>query len=103
MNPDSQQDEITMNIVPKLKSMRSVFRQWGVIHAWVFGSAARGEKTHNDVDVMVEFETAPTFLGYMNLKFDLEQALGSRVDLVTKASCPVRFLRRIQPDLVQVG
>ena len=56
----------------------------GVTRLMLFGSVARGDDgPQSDVDVLVQFTGAPTFDGYMDLKFLLEDALHSRVDLVT--------------------
>ena len=75
----------------------------GVTGLWMFGSAARGEPTLNDVDLLVDFDSRPTLTGFMNLKFFLEEKLGMPVDLHTRQSCPDRFMRRIQSDLLHVA
>ncbi len=78
-------------------------RSMGVTGLWMFGSAARGEPTLNDVDLLVDFDSRPTLTGFMNLKFFLEEKLGMPVDLHTRQSCPDRFMRRIQSDLLHVA
>lgn len=54
----------------------------------VFGSYVRGEqKRSSDVDILVEFEPGyKTFDHYMELKFFLEEIIGSNVDLVIKTA-----------------
>ncbi len=75
----------------------------GVMNLWLFGSSARGEPGAKDADFLVEFADRPTFTGFMNLKFFLEEKLQMPVDLHTRSSCPERFMRRIQPDLLHVA
>lgn len=76
---------------------------FGVASLWLFGSAARGEADAHDLDLLVEFTSPPTLMGFMGLKFLLEDRLQMPVDLHTRSSCPERFMRRIQPDLLHVA
>jgi len=78
-------------------------RNYGVNALWLFGSAARGETTAQDLDFLVEFNSPPTLIGFMNLKFFLEERLAMPVDLHSRGSCPERFLQRIQPELLHVA
>jgi len=75
----------------------------GVAGLWLFGSAARGEAGAGDLDFLVEFTSNPTLVGFMNLKFFLEEKLRMPVDLHSRGSCPDRFMRRIQPELLHVA
>jgi len=92
-----------MSIVDNLKSNKALFREYGVRHAWLFGSASRGEDSVGDVDLLVEFKEAPGLMEYMGLKFRLEELLQSRVDIVSKSACKERFYKHIEPDLVHVA
>ncbi len=57
---------------------------YGVKSIAIFGSVARDEaRVDSDVDLLAEFEEVLTFDRYMDLKFDLEEWLGRRVDLVS--------------------
>ncbi|TAK31292.1 MAG: nucleotidyltransferase [Chloroflexota bacterium] len=57
----------------------------------LFGSHVRGEATEqSDVDILVEMDQ-PTFDGYMDLKFYLEERLGRPVDLVLTESVKPRL------------
>src|SRR5690349_14410848 len=52
-------------------------RDFGVRRIALFGSTARGDdREDSDLDILVEFETGPTFLSFMGLKFFLEDHLG---------------------------
>jgi len=90
-------------ILKVLHELKPDLRAMGVANLWLFGSAARGELGAKDADFLVEFRDRPTFTGFMNLKFILEERLGMRVDLHTRNSCPDRFMKRIQPDLLDVA
>jgi len=78
-------------------------RAFGVKSLWLFGSAARGDASPNDIDLLVEFQDPPTLTGFMDLKYFLEDRLGKPVDLHSRSSCPERFLKRIQSELLHVA
>jgi predicted nucleotidyltransferase len=91
------------SIIRTIRSLESDLRAAGVANLWLFGSAARGNAAAKDLDFLVEFDALPTLTGFMNLKFFLEEQLHMPVDLHTRSSCPDRFMRRIQPDLLHVA
>jgi len=98
-----------MNSDPKdvasaLRKLWPVIQKHGVTSLWIFGSHARGDsRPDSDLDLLVDFESPPGFDNFMGLKIDLEDLLGTKVDLHTRSSCPDRFMRRIQPDLLHVA
>jgi predicted nucleotidyltransferase len=58
-----------------------------VLHAWVFGSFARGAyRTDSDVDVMIEMNTDKryTLFDLFDIQYQLEHLLNRKVDLVEK-------------------
>jgi uncharacterized protein len=68
-------------------------RALGVHRLALFGSVARGtERADSDVDLLVEFEGAPTFDRYAALATFLEDTLRCNVDLITIGSLrdPIR-------------
>ena len=70
----------------------------------VFGSFARGEiKPDSDIDILVEFDGPPTFDGYMDLLFFLEDITGKKVDLVTYDALKPRIKPSILKDAVYVA
>ena len=70
----------------------------------LFGSVARNEATAtSDIDFLVEFEGAPTFKGFMGLKFALEDLLGTRVDLVTPDVLRQWLRAKIELEAVRVA
>jgi predicted nucleotidyltransferase len=68
-----------------LNRSRGDLQAMGVRFLALFGSTARDEASlESDVDLLVDLDP-PTFDGYMNVKILLEDRLGRRVDLVTRA------------------
>ena len=69
-------DEIKKKIVPLLQAFR-------VPRAGLFGSAARGEMGRDsDIDVLVDLRKEASLFEFIELKQELEEALGKKVDLV---------------------
>jgi predicted nucleotidyltransferase len=61
-----------------------ILRRLGVRRASVFGSLARGEgDEESDVDLLVELEPGRSLLDLAELKVELEEVLGRRVDVIT--------------------
>ena len=84
------------DVMAYLRESRSRFWEcYGVRRIGVFGSVARGEATENsDLDVLVDM-VDPSFDHYMDLKFEIEDALGMEVDLVLAETAK----ERIRPAL----
>jgi predicted nucleotidyltransferase len=77
---------------------------FGVARLAVFGSVARGEaEAESDVDLLVEFAGTPSFDGFMDLKYFLEELLARKVDLVTSKSLRPRLRPTIERELVDVA
>jgi len=66
----------------------------------VFGSVARGTAVDgSDLDVLVEMST-PTLDKYMDLKFELEDALAMPVDLVIVDTLKQRIRPIIEQEVI---
>lgn len=92
-------------ILEKLKAgteeMRQLFR---VKRLAVFGSVARGEASDkSDIDVLVAFEQRATFDLFMELKFYLEDLLGTGVDLVTEKALRPEVRQEIEKEKIDVS
>ena len=57
----------------------------------------------SDIDVLVEFASAPTVDSYFGAKDYLEAVLGRPVDLVTPGGLKPRAHRYVERDLVRVA
>lgn len=78
--------------------------RFGAKHLALFGSAARDElREDSDIDVLVEFEGAATFDGYIGLQTYLEELFGTKVDLATPAMIKPRLRQHIEKDLLHVA
>ena len=91
------------DISQSLASEKETLQHFKVARLWLFGSAARKKTEIRDLDFLVEFSSPPGLVDFMELKFFLENRLGLPVDLHSRASCPERFFRRIEPDLQHVA
>lgn len=87
-------------ILAYLRASRERFAcLYGVRRIGIFGSAARGEAgAQSDLDVLVEMDE-PTFDRYMDLKFEIESALGVQVDLVLAETVKERLRPVIEREV----
>jgi uncharacterized protein len=78
--------------------------KFGVKSLRLFGSVARDSAAeHSDVDLLVAFEGAPTFRGYMDLRIFLEDLLGVDVDLVTETGLKEHARPSVEKDAIRVA
>ena len=95
-------------LTPELvgKTAAPLMKRWGVNRAWVYGSVALGSaRAGSDVDMIVEMPPGK-YLGYgiIDLKYELSQALGRKVDLHTPPndSSTVAVARHIERTRVLI-
>ncbi|HKH48906.1 MAG TPA: nucleotidyltransferase family protein [Thermoanaerobaculia bacterium] len=66
----------------------------------LFGSWARGDaREDSDVEILVDVDPS-IGLGFVELGDELENALGRRVDLVSRRAIKPSFWERIEPELI---
>jgi hypothetical protein len=92
-------------VLEKLKAgaeeIRRIFR---VKRLSVFGSVVRGEAGEDsDIDVLVAFEQRASFDVFMELKFYLEELLGTGVDLVTEKALRPEIRQAIEKEKIDVS
>lgn len=89
--------DIKKKIVPILK-------RHAVKKASIFGSFARGEaKARSDVDLIIEYKTDnKSLFDLVNLKAELEDILGRKVDIVTYNSIYWRLRDQILSEQVMI-
>jgi predicted nucleotidyltransferase len=86
-----------------LKVLHPLWREFDVKRAWLFGGRARGEDdAGRDWDFLVGFASKPGFSNFMGLKCALEDALGSKVDVLSLSAVKRASLARIEKELVDV-
>ena len=75
-------------------------KRYGAQRIWLFGSYARGDMTpDSDIDLRID-KGAIRGLELAGLLVDLEDALGTSVDLLPSGSLDERFLSSIREDEV---
>lgn len=75
-------------------------KKYGAQRVYLFGSYARGDMTdQSDIDLRID-KGAIRGLAFAGLLGDLEDALGTHVDLISTAGIDDDFLREIQKDEV---
>ena len=85
-------------------SIEEIRQRFSVKALSIFGSAARDEATDDsDVDVLVVFNQKANFDGFMDLKFYLEELLGTGVDLVTDKALRPQIRRAIEQEIIHVA
>jgi hypothetical protein len=69
----------------------------------VFGSQVRGEaRSGSDLDILVEFDEAPTLFEFVRLQRRLSQLAATDVDLVMKSGLKPNIGERILREVVPV-
>ena len=75
-------------------------KKYGAQRVYLFGSYARGDMTdQSDIDLRID-KGAIRGLAFAGLLGDLEDALGTHVDLISTVGIDDDFLREIQKDEV---
>ena len=85
-----------------LKSNMAVFQtEYRITKLGIFGSYARGEQTEtSDVDILVDYEKAPTLSKLVDLRTYLSELMDMKVDLVTKNGLKPRIRERVLADVI---
>ena len=91
-----QVKEIQKRAVPILK-------RHGAIEAYIFGSAARGGTTRrSDIDILVHFNKVPGLFEHIQAKYDLQDALGRKVDLVQADALREEMKPSVNQDKIKI-
>lgn len=84
-------------MLPELK------KKYPIKYLGVFGSYVRDEQTPlSDLDVLVEFSDPVSLLEYARLELELSDALGLKVDLVSRTALKPRIGKHILDEVVQI-
>jgi len=83
--------------------MPELREQYHVRNLWAFGSCVRGEaKRRSDLDLLVEFDRAPTFFEFVRLERHIGELLGVKVDLVMRTALKPSIGARILEEIVPI-
>jgi uncharacterized protein len=74
--------------------------QHGARNVRVFGSIARGDGAGSDVDLLVEMEPGRSLIDLVGLWQDLEDLLGTHVDVLSEGGVSPFLRERIHADAV---
>lgn len=91
-----------MLTIDRIKQTVANFSEkYGVEAVYLFGSYAKGNADEkSDVDLIIEKGAVQTYDDYCDLKFSIEDELGTRVDLLTEDSVRPKFFEMIKNDRV---
>ncbi|SDZ02870.1 nucleotidyltransferase family protein [Tindallia californiensis] len=90
-------------IYQKRKEILSLARKHGVIKIQLFGSVAKENDTSDsDVDFLVTFKEDRSLFDLISLKYDLEDLLGMKVDVVTVESLHVLIRDHIVGEVIEL-
>ena len=91
-------------IVQTLRAHEGDLRSMHVSSLALFGSVARGEdQPGSDVDLLVEFDCPVGLFHFVEVKDRLENLLGTKVDLVTRAALKSQLRDRVLAEAVDVA
>lgn len=84
----------------EIKTIAEYFRNKPVLKAFLFGSFSREDAlADSDVDILVELDYSKHIgLGFFKMKFDLEEKLHKKIDLVSSNSVSNHILPFINND-----
>ncbi|MCC5617824.1 nucleotidyltransferase family protein [Nostoc sp. CHAB 5836] len=93
-------DELRQVLSLQKQSLCEIYQ---ITEIGIFGSYARGEQTEaSDIDILVDYETAPTFIMLVELRDYLSQLFGLKVDIVTKNGLKPRIRDRVLSDAIYI-
>ena len=95
----------TLNEIRQVLSLQkqSICEIYRITEIGIFGSYARGDETEtSDIDILVDYETAPTLIMLVELRDYLSQLFGIKVDIVTKNGLKPRIRDRVLAEVVYI-
>jgi hypothetical protein len=75
---------MAMNHIERIKHLAvPILQRYGIKRAGLFGSYARGDMTGaSDIDILVDTGENMSLFEFVHLKYELEEALQRKIDLV---------------------
>jgi hypothetical protein len=81
----------------------NIQKKFKVNELGIFGSYVRGEQNEeSDVDILIDYEEAPSLLQLIDLENYLSENIGMKVDVVTKNGLKPKIKQRILADVIYV-
>lgn len=86
-----------------LTQKQSLCKRYCITALGIFGSYARGEQNEaSDVDILVDYDTAPTFIELIELRDYLSEVFGMKVDIVTRKGLKDRIRDRVLQEVIEI-
>jgi hypothetical protein len=80
--------------------IRKILDRFRMRNPRVFGSVARGDDTDgSDLDILIEASPGTTLYDLARAELELEEVLGCRVEVLTKASLAPDIVENMEADL----
>ncbi|MDI6735483.1 MAG: nucleotidyltransferase family protein [bacterium] len=93
---ETQIEKIKRKVLP-------ILQHYEVKRAGLFGSCVRGAmKENSDIDILVEIAKDISLLDFVGLKLEIEEVLGSKVDLVEYSTIKSLLRERILKEQVVI-
>jgi len=95
----------TLNEIRQVLSLQkqSICEIYRITEIGIFGSYTRGDETEtSDIDILVDYQTAPTLIMLVELRDYLSQLFGIKVDIVTKNGLKPRIRERVLAEVVYI-
>ena len=104
---ETDSDRLILTLKDALETLRAhlpeIYRRYQAKSLGIFGSFVRGEEIEtSDIDILMEFQSPPTFFRFIEMEDCLSQLLGVRVDLVMKSALKPRIGERVLSEVVSV-
>ena len=92
-----------MKIEEIKKKITPILLKHQVKRAGIFGSMATGDFTKkSDVDILIELGSQISLLDFVGIKHELEDLLGTKVDLVEYQAVKPRLKKRIMSEEIRI-
>lgn len=92
-----------LNIEEIKDKVRPVLIRHRIKKAGIFGSVAKGKDSDkSDIDILVELDDNISLLGFVGIKYELEDILGRAVDLVEYKAIKPRLREQIIAEEIRV-
>ena len=104
-DPSPTSDRTSLDEIVRMlrESIPDLANRYGVKRLGVFGSYVRGEADgESDLDILVEFERAPTLWELVRLERELGEKMEVKVDLVMKKNLKPRLRDAVLKEVVAV-
>ncbi len=104
-DPSPTSDRTSLDEIVRMlrESIPDLANRYGVKRLGIFGSYVRGEADgESDLDILVEFERAPTLWELVRLERELGEKMGVKVDLVMKKNLKPRVRDAVLKEVVAV-